>query len=321
MTGGTGFIGSATIRALLRKGDHIRCLDNNSRGSLSRLADLSADIDFMDGDIRDRDFVLQATRGMDSVLHLAAINGTSNFYSDPETVLEVAVMGITHILQACKINDVRELLVMSSSEVYQLPPRIPTDENVPLCIPDPFNPRFSYGAGKIISEVMAIHAKKHFDRVLIVRPHNVYGPNMGYDHVVPEIILKIQNQILISSNNTVVLRLKGNGNHTRSFIFISDMIDGLLKVLQKGEKLAIYHIGTDQEISIHSLAEQIVKIFGISVEWAYTDVPQGETPRRCPDIKKLKGLGFVPLVPLHKGLEETVRWYQQHPKPASGLAA
>ena len=92
--------------------------------------------------------------------------------------------------------DVRTLVLASSSEVYQTPPKVPTDESVPMVVPDPHNPRLSYGAGKIISEVMAInYGRKFFDRVLIFRPHNVYGPDMGFEHVIPQFALRMKKAI------------------------------------------------------------------------------------------------------------------------------
>ena len=84
-------------------------------------------------------------------------------------------------------------MLASSSEVYQTPPQIPTDEDAPLAVPDALNPRYSYGAGKLISEVMAINfGRKFFERVLIFRPHNVYGPDMGFEHVIPQFALRFQ---------------------------------------------------------------------------------------------------------------------------------
>ena len=174
VTGGSGFIGSALFKALLGRGDTVRVLDDNSRGALRRLAGVERDIEFVGGDIRDAAAVDAATRGIDEVHHLAFVNGTATFYSAPDLVLDVGVKGIVNVIDACRRHGVGRLVLASSSEVYQSPPRVPTDESVPLVVPDPLNPRLSYGAGKIISEMMVInHGRKHFERVLIFRPHNV----------------------------------------------------------------------------------------------------------------------------------------------------
>ena len=157
VTGGSGFIGSAVVKALVALGERVRVLDDNSRGSPRRLWSVMNDIEFIEGDIRNPAIVDKACTGVDEVLHFAFVNGTENFYKMPGTVLDVGVKGICNVIDACQKHSVRALMVVSSSEVYQTPPSVPTDEAVPLSIPDPHNPRYSYGAGKIISEMMALH--------------------------------------------------------------------------------------------------------------------------------------------------------------------
>ena len=109
---------------------------------------------------------------------MAAINGTQNFYDKPELVLEVGVKGIINILDYCKDKNIKEIFLASSSEVYQNAPSFPTDENVRLIIPDPYDPRFSYSSTKIISEILLLNSS-FFKRAIIFRPHNIYGPDMG----------------------------------------------------------------------------------------------------------------------------------------------
>src|SRR5262247_4941301 len=193
VTGGSGFLGSALVKALVRQGEAVRVFDDNSRGALRRLREVERDIEFVGGDIRDADAVDAATRGIDEVHHLAFVNGTATFYSAPDLVLDVGVKGIVNVIDGCRRHGVGCLILASSSEVYQSPPRVPTDESAPLVVPDPHNPRLSYGAGKMISEMMVInHGRKHFERVLIFRPHNVYGPDMGFDHVIPQFAVRLK---------------------------------------------------------------------------------------------------------------------------------
>ena len=193
VTGGSGFIGSALVKALVRHGDRVRVFDDNSRGALRRLQEVEADVEFVAGDIRDPAAVDAAMRGIDEVHHLAFVNGTAKFYSAPELVLDVGVKGMVNVIDACRHWNVGRLVLASSSEVYQTPPQVPTDERAPLVVPDPTNARYSYGGGKIISELMAInYGRKFFDRVLIFRPHNVYGPDMGFEHVIPQFTLRLK---------------------------------------------------------------------------------------------------------------------------------
>ncbi len=177
VTGGSGFIGAALVRRLVAQGERVRVLDNLSRGNQRRLGDVVDDVEFIEADIRDAAAVSRAAKGIDCVMHAAFVNGTQFFYTMPQLVLDVGIRGMLNVLDACLAHDVPELFVASSSEVYQTPPRIPTDETVPLSIPDPMNPRYSYAAGKITSEMLAInYARAHFERMVIFRPHNVYGP-------------------------------------------------------------------------------------------------------------------------------------------------
>ena len=140
------------------------------------------------------------------------VNGTATFYSAPELVLDVGVKGMVNVIDACRRQNVGSLVLASSSEVYQSPPRVPTAEDVPLVVPDPHNPRLSYGAGKIISEMMAInYGRKYFERVLIFRPHNVYGPDMGFEHVIPQFAVRLKRACAAHPAGAVPFPIQGSG--------------------------------------------------------------------------------------------------------------
>jgi UDP-glucose 4-epimerase len=322
VTGGTGFIGSALVRRLVREGHRVRVLDDNSRGAARKLGDAAAAIDLLTGDVRDPQAVKQAIQGADCVCHLAYINGTEFFYSKPELVLEVAVKGMINVLDACKEHGVRELVLASSSEVYQDPPRIPTSEDVPLSIPDPTNPRYSYAAGKIISEIMALnYGRTRFNRVLIFRPHNVYGPEMGWEHVIPQFLLRMQT-LPPDGCDKVRFAVQGTGEQTRSFVFIDDLIDALMVVIRRGTHLGIYNIGTQEEVTIAELACMVGALYGKRVEIVPGPPAPGAAVRRCPDISKTAALGYRPRFSLRDGLAITAKWYRENSQlaPAAGGA-
>ena len=310
VTGGSGFIGSGLVKALVRAGHHVRVLDDNSRGSPRRLSDVTKDIEFIAGDIRDAAAVDKAVRKMDEVHHLAFINGTEFFYSQPDLVLDVGVRGMINVIDACRKNNVGNLILASSSEVYQTPPKIPTDESAPLTIPDPLNPRYSYGGGKLISELMAINfGRKYFERVLIFRPHNVYGPDMGFEHVIPQFALRLHKLSQAQPAGTLRFEIQGSGSETRSFCFVDDLVAGVLTMRDKGEHLGIYHVGTMDEVTIADLAKRVAKAAGRDIALVPGPLQAGGTPRRCPDISKLARLGYKPRVPLDEGLKTTLDWY------------
>lgn len=310
VTGGSGFIGSALVKALVGAGHRVRVLDDNSRGSPRRLSGVEKDIEFIAGDIRDGDAVARAAAGMDEVHHLAFVNGTEFFYSQPELVLDVGVRGMINVLDACNRHNVGTLVLASSSEVYQTPPRIPTAEDAPLVVPDVQNPRYSYGAGKLISEVLAInYGRKRFERVLIFRPHNVYGPDMGWEHVIPQFALRLHALAQSQTADPLPFPIQGTGEDTRSFCYVDDLVAGVMVMRDKGAHLGIYHIGTQEEVTIGDLARRVARAAGRRIEVQAGPPAAGGTPRRCPDISKLASLGYKPRVPLDEGLKPTLEWY------------
>ncbi len=313
VTGGTGFIGAALVRRLVQAGARVRVLDNNLRGRPRRIADIADDIEMIEADVRDGDAVRKAARGVDCVLHLAYVNGTEYFYEHPELILDIAVRGMLNVLDACRAEKVPELVLASSSEAYHQPPIVPTPEGVPLVVPDPLNPRYSYGGGKLISELMALNwGRKGFERVMIFRPHNVYGPDMGWEHVIPDLGRKIWRAHIDQPSGALTIPLQGDGKQTRAFVFIEDFADGVMTMLDRGQHLNIYHIGRDEEVSIEHLARALAGYFGREAEFQHGDAPKGATTRRCPDVSKLAALGYAPKVDLGTGLKTTMDWYVAH---------
>lgn len=313
VTGGNGFIGSAIVARLVAGGNKVRVLDNNLRGTSARLGEVASMVEMVSVDIRDATAVRNCCKGVDSVIHLAYLQGTQFFYSKPEMVLDIGVKGIVNVIEGCIAEKVKEIMLASSSEVYHMPSMIPTDESVPLVIPDLLNPRYSYSSGKIISEMMVInYGRKYFERVCIFRPHNVYGPDMGWEHVVPQLTLKIKEIAVSTDKKTIQVPIQGTGQETRAFIFIQDFVDGFLAVLEKGVHLGVYHIGTTEEKKISDLVREIVKYFKRTVEVVPGELLRGSPLRRCPDITKLRGLGFEPKISFSEGIQMTARWYDQH---------
>jgi len=290
----------------------VRSLDDDSRGARRRLGAAASSMELIAGDIRDPAVVDRTVAGVDCVCHLAYINGTERFYEKPDLVLDVAIRGMLNVIDACRKGGAEDLVLVSSSEVYQMPSAIPTDETVPLSIPDVLNPRYSYGGGKIACELMAINfGRVHFNRVVILRPHNVYGPDMGREHVIPQLVIRMRD-LCRMGRGTVRLPIQGSGRETRAFIYIDDLVDGVIRVVERGEHLGIYHIGTDVEVSIERLAQEIGRCFGREVEVVPGALLPGSVPRRCPDIAKMRALGFRPRTDLSDGLAATVRWYREH---------
>lgn len=319
ITGGTGFIGRNLTKHLVELGFSVRVLDDNSRGNIESLKDIKKDFEFLKGDIRNPLVVKKACKNIDTVIHLAAVNGTRYFYTIPEVVLDVSIRGTINVIDACLWHGVDEIFYASSSEVYQTPKIIPTPEEIELVVPNSLNPRYSYGGGKIMGELMTLnYGRKFFKRAIIFRPHNVFGPAMGWEHVIPQLFLRMK-EMSAKSKNVIRFPIQGTGKETRSFIFIDDFTLGLLKVLEKGKHLQTYNIGQDKEISVNKVAQKIAKYFNKKIIIIQGKKQPGGTSRRIPDITKLRQLGFMPKFTFDEGLQKTLIWYNEnvHKKPSA----
>ncbi|PBA31078.1 NAD-dependent dehydratase [Mycobacterium intracellulare] len=313
VTGGGGFIGAYLVRRLVRDGFDVAVIDTMVRGDAGRLAEVADDIELFTCDVRDQAPLEKAFAGAEVVMHLAAINGTENFYKRPELVLDVGLRGALAVVNAGRNAGVPDLVVASSAEVYQTPTVVPTPETVPLMLPDSLNPRYSYGASKIISELIAFdYAQDHYRKVQVFRPHNVYGPDMGYKHVIPQFIVRAADARKAATGGVAPFDIQGDGSQTRAFCYVDDVIEGVLTMYAKGGHREIFHIGNDEEVSIRDLAARVANVVGVEVEIRSTEAAPGGTQRRCPDIGKMRKLGYRPAVNLDEGLKRTAAWYLQH---------
>ena len=322
VTGGAGFVGSALVRRLYADGHQVSVLDDLSRGRMRRLHGVSC---YMKAaDIRDPEVVtqvMQEMRGCDGVIHLAYLQGTQAFYSEPREVIDVALRGILNVLEGCRVSNCRELLLVSSSEAYETPPVWPTPENVPLVVPDPLNPRYSYGGGKIASEIAAIASQQAgiLDRLIIVRPHNIYGPDMGTRHVIPDFCRKM-NALDPRGKEPVKFPIQGSGEETRSFCYIDDCTEQFMTVLDNSPAGAeIYHLGTMDERTVADVAHEVAKCYGREIKIEPGELPQGSPTRRLPDIRKILELGYAgPQVGFTEGMRRTCEWYRANPGTDAG---
>lgn len=313
VTGAAGFIGAYLTRRLVADGHSVVALDNFIRGRASRLDGIEGDVERSSHDVRDKAALTELFRGATAVFHLAAVNGTENFYNRPELVLDVGVRGALAVCEACVDANVSELVVASSAEVYQTPEVVPTDETVPLVLPNSLNPRYSYGGSKIISELIAFnYCRDKLSKVQCFRPHNVYGPDMGWKHVIPQLIDKITNSAAMGHR----VELQGDGSETRAFCYVDDIVDGIVTMWQRGATMNVYHIGSMEEVTIRHLAELVAKAARIPAEFIAGPAAEGGTPRRCPDIAKMRALGYDPRVSLAEGVRRTVDWYLANARPA-----
>jgi UDP-glucose 4-epimerase len=306
VTGGRGFIGRRVCERLAALGHDVRALDNGWRSEAS----VSDGVTAIDADVRDRGRLDAACAGVDVVLHLAAIQGTANFYRDPALVLDVNLRGVLNVAEASASAGVRRLVFSSSSEVYGLPNRFPTPETEPLQVPDPLNPRWSYGGSKLAGELVVANLARVGDYdFTILRYHNVYGPAMGWDHVIPEFIRRLE----LNEEFTI----QGDGEQQRSFCYVDDAVDATVAAaLEDDARGQIFNIGNpDEEVSINELLALLEDISGKRVEPRHIPFEGEGTRRRVPDISRARQLLlYAPAVSLPEGLRRTYAWYAEELK-------
>jgi nucleoside-diphosphate-sugar epimerase len=315
VTGGAGFIGFHLSSFLVKHGYKLTILDNFARGVEDKdFEELISkkNVQFVKGDITKESTFEKLDSDFDYIYHLAAINGTENFYKIPDKVLKVGAVGTLNILDWFSQCKKGKILFSSSSEVYsgglkllgdKFP--IPTPEDVPLVVDDPTNLRWSYGASKIIGEVaMYAYAKAYNINFSIIRYHNIYGPRMGFEHVIPQFIGRIMKK-------DDPFKIFG-GEETRTFCFIDDAIFATKMVMESNKtNRETIHIGrNDGEIKIIDLAKRLFKIAKVNPAIEINKAPLGSVMRRCPDTTKLKSLGFKAKTDLNEGLRCCYDWYK-----------
>jgi len=305
VTGAGGFIGSHVVEQLVVKGAQVRAFVRyNSRGDDGLLKMLPLDIinqlEITLGDLRDLPTVQESAHGTSHIFHLGALIAIPYSYLHPSEVVETNVMGTLNVLLAARDLDVERVIHTSTSEVYGTALQIPIDENHPLQGQSP------YAASKIGADKIAESFYRAYNLpVATIRPFNTYGPRQSARAVIPTII----TQVLTKE----VIRL-GNLDARRDLTFISDTVDGFLKIGQapdiEGET---FNLGTGTDIRIGDLVDQILGIIGKSVELEIDPTrlrPEKSEVQLLQSDNRLarEKLGWVPKTDLPEGLEKTISW-------------
>lgn len=304
VTGCGGFIGQHLIAKLLSiKGVVLYGVDTAEKMNQFSRSDLhKANTNFikLSVDLTDMSSCLELP-DVDYVFHLAAINGTQLFYKIPWDVFYNSGLSTINLISRYKnCQTLKKFVYTSSSEVYadlisSEDQNLKTDESTPVGFRDVFNARWSYGGAKLLGEIGVISAGHQYDfPYTILRYHNVYGPAMGINHVMPD---------FIDRGRLGNFELYG-GENIRSFIYISDAIEATITSAESMEAdKRIVHIGTTDPVSMTELAKIIMRISNWQGEVNTHPAPTGSTSFRCPDTTFLNStLGFTPKITLETGL-------------------
>lgn len=323
--GGAGFIGSNLARALLDRGGEVLIADDFSRGNRLNLSDLGIQADCQEVDLRDLSQALEITKEAETVFHLAARVGSLDWLHGSETAeleaLQTNLLIDTNTFRACIQNKVKKIIYASSVSVYPIhlqnrhdvvftedDCQIPTEGSETPII----NPEGGYGWAKLLGEIQLSWMKGV--EIGIARIFNIYGENgdLGKtSQVVPSLIRKA---ICYPTEEFIVW---GDGKQSRDFLYVSDLVDALLKLEEKASNPpVVVNLGSDKAIPIGELAEKIVKVSGKDIEMRYdTSKPAGPTSRTA-DITKARALlGWQPRVSLEEGLKRTYTWAAKRFQP------
>ncbi len=311
VTGAAGFIGYHLTRALAARGDaQVIAVDNFVRGerdaAIAALAD-HPNVTFIEADLTREAEVGALPTDIDIVLHMAALNGTQNFYERPMDVIRCSTLPTILLAERFRDAGLTRFVYAGTSESYastvtRFDWPVPTAEDVPLSLDGVDNPRWSYAASKMHGEVVTHQASRTYGYDhSIIRYHNVYGPRMGDRHVVPDFFERMREGRY---------ELYGHAD-TRSFLFIDDAVRATLAVAETaGCANQTINIGSPHEVTIHDLGKAMLAARGIDAPIALHPSPSGSVKRRAPDIAKLQRLtGFAPRVSLEDGLASTARFY------------
>lgn len=310
ITGGTGFVGYHLAVLLSTSKNTIIIADKKipNDDEFKKLI-CKKNITVIQADLTEKKSWTKIGSGFDEIYHLASINGFKQFNEIPYEVLRVGILSTINLLEWLRdINNKprAKILFTSSNETYigaQKNIKIPTPEEVPLVIADPYNPRWSYAGQKIINELLIINFCKTYNfRYTIVRPHNLYGPRAG--GMIPKMIEKIVKRIdpfpLISPDEN------------RSSCYIDDAVNALIKAMvSKKTDGKTYNVGSDVEKTVGEISKILFDIAKWQPKVLDIKESAGDSDLHClPDISKLKNdTGWKPETSLEAGLEKTLKWY------------
>ena len=299
VTGGAGFIGSNLVRALLARGDEVRVLDNFSTGNRANLADLTQDVELVEGELRSYERVHNAVREVEVVFHLGALGSVPRSVQDPLTSSAVNVEGTLNVLLAARDEGVRRVVFASSSSIYGNQAELPLRESM---APDPISP---YGVAKLAAERYCVSFSRVYDALeaVVLRYFNVFGPRQDprsqYAAVVPLFITAI------AAGEPVTIF--DDGEQSRDFTYVDNIVAAnLLAADAEGASGQIFNVSAGAPASVKGLADAIGLLLGKEVERRYLPPRSGDLRNSWADVSKARNvLGYETSVSLEDGLRRT----------------
>ena len=302
VTGGAGFIGSHLCRRLIEDGHEVLCVDNFFTGTRANIADL---LDHPRLELMRHDVTFPLYVEVDEIYNLACPASPIHYQHDPVQTTKTSVHGAINILGLAKRLRAR-VLQASTSEVYGDPEVHPQTEEYWGRV-NPIGPRACYDEGKRCAETLFFdYYRQHKLEIKVARIFNTYGPNMH-----PNDGRVVSNFIMQALRNEPIT-IFGDGSQTRSFCYVSDLVDGLVRLMgSPPEIVGPMNLGNPREFTMRSLAEQVVSLTGSTSPVVMRPLPPDDPRQRKPDISKAQGiLGWSPTVQLEAGLARTIEYFR-----------
>jgi nucleoside-diphosphate-sugar epimerase len=307
VTGGAGFIGTTLCTRLVEDND-IVIFDNGHRDAL-RYTDLVAhkNIRFVRGDVLDPQSVIDAMKGCQIVVHLAAIAGVDDVFNHPVLTMKVNMLGTYHVLEAALHQGVERLVDFSTSEVFgSYAFRVQEADVTSLGAVG--ETRWTYAVSKLATEHLAHNYFKEFGLPTVsIRPFNIYGPRqVGQGAIHAFVVKALRGEDLVIHND---------GSQIRAWCYVDDIVDGVLLALVKPAAVGeAFNIGNPRSVvTVYNLAREIIRLSGSTSKIRFEEVDRADVELRIPNIKKARELlGFHPEIDLEEGLLRTIDWYQKH---------
>ena len=305
VTGGAGFLGSWICESLIHMSADVICLDNLASGLRSNISHLmeSSRFHFIEHDISEP---ICFEEGLDLVIHMASRASPFEFEHYPIEILKANTIGLMNSLDIAKTHEAR-ILYTSTSETYGNPTIVPTPESYYGNV-NSIGPRGCYDEAKRCGEAYVMAYKKQFGLdTRIARIFNTYGPRIRWDGIYARAVPRFIDQAM----NGRPITIFGDGTQTRSFTYVTDQIEGLLRqaVMDEAEG-SVINIGNDKETKIIDMARMVLDITGSASGITYHPLPEDDPLRRRPDITRARDiLAWEPKVALEEGLRQTVEWF------------
>ena len=293
ITGGSGFIGMPIVQHLLEHGHKVKVLD------LAEPAIKHKNLEWLNKSVMDE--LAEDIKGSDIIFHFAAILGVDNSDSKPLETMKINLEGSVNVFKSAAEANVKHMIYSSSSEVYGEPRELPIREDSVK------GPVSTYGVSKLAAEIYAKAYNHEFNAdIKIARFFNVYGSGQSPQFVVPIFINKaLKNE---------PIRVFGDGNQTRCFTYVGDIVDGVMRIVEKGKRGEAYNIGNNNPTTILELAQMIKEITGSNSEIIKSDfgketrLQSREIEYRIPDISKMKALGWEPKTMVREGIKKILEF-------------